>query len=390
MTSRPTRLISGLAATILAVALAGCNASNAGPQQEPPPAPQVSVAAVAVQPMHEWQEFTGRLRAVESVEVRPRVSGYVESVHFDEGSRVAAGDILFRIDARPFQAEVDRLAAEHERAQAQLALAASNRERAARLFEENAISREELDSLTTGEAIAAAELASVEAALKAANLDLEFTTVVAPIDGRVSNALVTAGNLVDSSTLLTTLVSDDPIYAYFYADEHSYLQFMEGQDPAAARSAKVHVGLINEQGYPHQGRLDFLDNRVDPESGTIRGRAVLDNEDGRFTPGLFVRLKLVSSRTQTVALIDDRAIGTDLGQKYVLVLDEANVAQYRAVETGPLVDDLRIVTSGLEAGERVIVNGLQRVRPGATVAPTLVAMERDARDLEHLAADTGR
>ncbi len=389
MSPRHTRLFTGLTAAALFVALAGCDASNAEPQQAAPPAPQVSVAAVAVEPIHEWQEFTGRLQAVESVAVHPRVSGYVASVQFDEGSRVEAGDVLFRIDARPFQAEVDRLAAEHERAEAQLALATSNRERAARLMEQNAISREEFDSLSTAEAIAAAGLASVDAALEAARLDLEFTTVEAPIDGRVSNALVTAGNLVDSSTLLTTLVSDAPIYAYFYADEHSYLRFMEGQDPAAARNAKVYVGLINEEGYPHEGRLDFLDNRVDPESGTIRGRAVLANADGRFTPGLFVRLKLVSSKEQTVALVDDRAIGTDLDQKYVLVLDDQNVAQYRAVETGPLVDNLRVVTSGLQAGERVIVNGLQRVRPGVTVAPMLVAMDRDARELERLAADAG-
>jgi membrane fusion protein, multidrug efflux system len=389
MTPRPARLFPGLTATALLAALAGCHAGNAGPQQAPPPAPQVSAATVDVRPIHEWQEFTGRLQAVESVEVRPRVSGYVESVHFDEGSRVEAGDVLFRIDARPFQAAVDRLVAEHERAEAQLALAVSNRERAARLFEKNAISQEEFDSLTTAKAIAAAELASVAAALEAARLDLEFTTVEAPIDGRVSNALVTAGNLVDSATLLTTLVSDDPIYAYFYADEHSYLQFMEGQDAASAQSAEVHVGLINEEGYPHEGRLDFLDNRVDPESGTIRGRAVLDNAGGQFTPGLFVRLKLVSPEMQTVALVDDRAIGTDLDQKYVLVLDEQDVAQYRAVETGPLVDDLRVVTRGLEAGERVIVNGLQRVRPGVTVAPTLVAMDRDAREPERFAADAG-
>ncbi len=385
MTSRYSLLLS---VTFFA-ALAGCYASNAGPRQGPPPAPEVSVAAVTVEPIHEWQEFTGRLQAVESVELRPRVSGYVESVGFNEGSRVEAGDVLFRIDARPFQAEVDRLTAEHERAAAQLALATSNRERAVRLLEENAISREEFDSLSTAEAIAAAGLASVEAALEAARLDLAFTTVEAPIDGRASNALVTAGNLVDSSTLLTTLVSDAPIYAYFYADEHSYLRFMEGQDPAAARNAKVYVGLINEEGYPHEGRLDFLDNRVDSESGTIRGRAVLPNADGRFTPGLFVRLKLVSPDIQDVALVDERAIGTDLSQKYVLVLDEQNVAQYRAVETGPLVDELRVITSGLEGGERVIVNGLQRVRPGATVAPTMVAMDRGARELERLAADAG-
>jgi membrane fusion protein, multidrug efflux system len=389
MTSLHARLTIGLAA-VLATTFAGCHASNADPQAGPPPAPQVSVAAVAVRPIHDWQEFTGRLEAVDQVQVRPRVSGYVESVHFEEGSRVAAGDVLFRIDARPFQAEVDRLAAEHQRARAQLELAVTNRERAERLLAQNAISREEFDGLSTAQAIAAAEVGAVEAALEAARLDLEFTTVTAPIAGRVSNALVTAGNLVDSSTLLTTLVSDDPIYAWFHADEHSYLQFMEGQDPAAARTAQVQVGLVNEEGYPHAGRLDFLDNRVDPDSGTIRGRALLDNEDGRFTPGLFVRLKLVSPRTQTVALVDDRAIGTDLDQKYVLVLDEQDVAQYRAVETGPLVDDLRVVTSGLEAGERVIVNGLQRVRPGVTVAPTQVAMDRGAREMERFAADAGR
>ncbi|HEX2140636.1 MAG TPA: efflux RND transporter periplasmic adaptor subunit [Woeseiaceae bacterium] len=386
MSSLYARLTLGLA-TVLVTTLAGCYASNADPQAGPPPAPQVSVAAVAVRPIHEWQEFTGRLQAVETVSVRPRVSGYVESVHFREGSRVEAGDVLFRIDARPFQAEVDRLSAEHERAEAQLELAVTNRERAERLLRQNAISQEEFDSLSTAQSIAAAELDAVEAALETARLDLEFTTVTAPIDGRVSNALVTAGNLVDSSTLLTTLVSDDRIYAWFYADEHSYLQFTEGREPSAARNASVFVGLVNEEGYPHEGRLDFLDNRVDPDSGTIRGRAVLENEDGRFTPGLFVRLKLVSPETQTVALVDDRAIGTDLDQKYVLVLDEQNVAQYRAVETGPLVDDLRVVTRGLEAGERVIVNGLQRVRPGVTVAPTVVAMDRGEREMERFAAD---
>lgn len=380
------RLSGPALVTALLVLVAGCHASNAGPEQAAPPAPSVSVAKVEVQSIHDWQEFTGRLQAVKSVEVRPRVSGYVESVEFDEGRRVAAGTTLFQIDARPFQAEVERLTAERQRARAELELATTNQERAARLLAENAISREEFDSLTTGKSIAAAELAAVEAALQTARLDLEFTTVKAPIDGRVSNALVTAGNLVDSSTLLTTLVSDDPIYAYFHADEHSYLEYVDGQDPSAARSARVHVGLINEVGYPHEGKLDFLDNQVNPASGTIRGRAVLDNADGRFTPGLFVRLKLVSPEVRSVALIDDRAIGTDLDKKYVLVLDDQNIAQYRGVETGPLVDNLRVVTNGLEAGDRVIVNGLQRVRPGVAVAPTQVAMDRDARQMEQLVA----
>lgn len=378
-------LVSGFATLLLMAA--GCGQSRAGEEQAAPPPPQVSVARVAVRPLHEWQEFTGRLAAVKSVDVRPRVSGYIESVGFAEGSRVEAGDVLFQIDPRPFKAEVERLEAERKRAQAQLELAATNQKRAERLLAENAIAREEYESLTTARAIAAAGLGAVDAALDAARLDLEFTTVEAPIAGRVSNALVTAGNLVDSSTLLTTLVSDDPIYAYFNADEQSYLDYIEGQDPAAARNAQVYVGLINETGYPHEGRLDFLDNRVDPESGTIRGRAVLDNADGRFTPGLFVRLKLVSPAVSDVALVDDRAVGTDLDQKYVLVVDDQNVAQYRGVETGPLVDDLRVVTKGLKAGDRVIVNGLQRVRPGVPVAPMQVAMQRGSRELERLAVN---
>ncbi|HEX7061240.1 MAG TPA: efflux RND transporter periplasmic adaptor subunit [Woeseiaceae bacterium] len=378
-------LVSGFATLLLMTA--GCGQSRAGEEQAAPPPPQVSVARVAVRPLHEWQEFTGRLAAVKSVDVRPRVSGYIEAVGFAEGSRVEAGDLLFQIDPRPFKAEVERLEAERKRATAQLELATSNEQRAERLLAENAIAREEYESLSTARAIAAAELGAVQAALDAARLDLEFTTVEAPIAGRVSNALVTAGNLVDSSTLLTTLVSDDPIYAYFNADEQSYLDYIEGQDPAAARNAQVYVGLINETGYPHEGRLDFLDNRVDPESGTIRGRAVLDNADGRFTPGLFVRLKLVSPAVSDVALVDDRAIGTDLDQKYVLVVDDQNVAQYRGVETGPLVDDLRVVTKGLKAGDRVIVNGLQRVRPGVPVAPMQVAMQRGSRELDRLAVN---
>jgi multidrug efflux system membrane fusion protein len=382
--ARRWTLLSAFAA-VLGTA-AGCGQIRADEEQAAPPPPQVSVASVAVEPLHEWQEFTGRLAAVKSVDVRPRVSGYIESVRFAEGSRVEAGQVLFQIDPRPFRAEVERLEAELARARAGLELADSNQQRAERLLKQNAIAREEYDGLTTARAIAAAELGAVEAALEAARLDLEFTTVKAPIAGRVSNALVTAGNLVDSSTLLTTLVSDDPIYAYFHADEQSYLDYVEGQDPAAARNAKVYVGLINESGYPHEGRLDFLDNRVDPESGTIRGRAVLDNADGRFTPGLFVRIKLVSPTVRPVALVDDRAIGTDLDQKYVLVVDDQNIAQYRGVEIGPLVDNLRVVTKGLEAGDRVIVNGMQRVRPGVPVAPVQVAMDRRSRALEQLTA----
>lgn len=367
---------------VLLALLSGCRAGNADQPAGPPPAPEVSVAEVAVSDWHASQAFTGRLQAKDTVELRPRVGGYVEAVLFEEGSRVEAGTPLFQIDPRPYRAEVARLTAERERARAELTLARSNEARAVKLLAENAISTEEHDNLATAQSIAEARLGAVEAALDTAELNLEFTTVKAPIAGRLSRALITEGNLVDSSTLLTTLVSDDPIHAYFDADEQSYLDYVRrrpGFNEGAEQPA-VRVGLINEEGYPHEGTLDFIDNRVDPVSGTIRGRAVLDNSDGHFTPGLFVRLRLVSPESRQVALVDDRAIGTDLDRKFVLVVDEQNVAQYRQVQTGPLVDDMRVILSGLEAGEVVIVNGLQRVRPGMPVAPARVAMSRAARE----------
>lgn len=389
----PSRTKPFVAPLLLLALVYGCTAGKADNAQPQPAAPEVSVAEVSVRDWHASQEFTGRLQAVDSVELRPRVGGYVESVLFDEGSKVTAGTPLFQIDPRPFRAEVARLTAERQRARAELELARSNKARAVRLLAENAISTEEHDSLATAEAIAAAELGAVEAALDTAQLNLEFTTVTAPIGGRLSRALITAGNLVDSSTLLTTIVSDSPIYAYFDADEQSYLNYVRSRDRTKggddAAIPGVRIGLINEEGYPHAGKLDFIDNQVDASTGTIRGRAVLDNEDGYFTPGLFVRLKLISPQSQQVALVDDRAIGTDLDRKFVLVVDNQNVAQYRHVETGPVVDDLRVIRSGLAAGDVVIVNGLQRVRPGMPVAPTRVAMERDARNSERLAANTG-
>lgn len=386
------RTRAALPGTLALLALiAGCLAGNAD-RDAPPPAPEVSVAEVAISEWQASQQFTGRLQAKDTVELRPRVGGYVEAVLFDEGSRVEAGTPLFRIDPRPYRAEVARLSAERERAQAELALARSNEARAVKLLAENAISKEEHDNLATAQSIARARLGAVEAALDTAELNLEFTTVRAPIAGRLSRALITEGNLVDGSTLLTTLVSDDPIHAYFDADEQSYLDYVHGRaglgDEQPEKPA-VRVGLINEEGYPHEGTLDFIDNRVDPVSGTIRGRAVLDNADGYFTPGLFVRLQLVSPVRLKVALVDDRAIGTDLDRKFVLVIDEQNVAQYRQVETGPLVEDMRVILDGLREGEVVIVNGLQRVRPGMPVAPARVAMSRNAREpLATAAADS--
>lgn len=348
------------------------------------PLPEVTVAEVLIRDVHDWTEFTGRLEAVDSVDVQPRVSGYVESAHVNEGAQIRKGDLLFQIDPRPFRAEAKRLEAELDRARAQLDLAQSNHERAKRLIDQNAISKEQFDSIATGVATAQADVAAVGAALEFARLELEFTRIVSPIDGRVSRILITPGNLVDSSSRLTTVVSDNPIYAYFEADEQTYLEYSgiargEGSDGSQGPANKAYIGLINEQGYPHEGRLDFIDNQVNPVSGTIRGRAVLDNADGRFTPGLFARIRLVSAHSRNVGLIDDRAIGTDLDRKYVLVVDETNTAQYRAVTVGRLIDGLRVITDGLSEGDVVIVNGLQRVRPGVPVSLTQVAMADLAR-----------
>src|SRR5882672_6790662 len=355
----------------LGALLAGCSPGEA--KSAAAPAPEVTTAEVAVRDLRESADFTGRLEAVDSVEVRARVGGYVESVSFAEGGRVARGDLLFQIDPRPFKAEVDRLTAERVRAKAERELAHLYSDRGERLLARNATSREEYEQVA---ADAESKLAAVQAALEAAQLNLSFTRVTAPIAGRVSRKIVTAGNLVDSSTLLTTLVSDDPVHVYFDIDEHAYLEQVSAQR-TGGEPVEAYVGLINETGYPHAARLDFVDNQVDPAHGTIRARAVLDNADGRFTPGLFARLKLVSPQRYRAALVDDRAVGTDLGRKFVFVVDADNVVQYRSIETGRTVAGLRVVKSGLDTGDVVIVNGLQRVRPGVTVAPTRVAMERD-------------
>ncbi len=377
MRTRYLLLSAALTAALVWAVLATRGPSIAEPA--PPPPPEVTVASVELQSLQAFDDFTGRLAAVETVEIRPRVSGYIESVHFDEGAEVTAGDLLFGIDARPFQAEVHRLEAERERAEAELALARSNHARAVRLYEQNATSREQLESLAATEATRAAELAAVGAALESARLNLSFTRIESPIDGRVSRALVTPGNLVDSSSWLTTVVSGGPIHVHFDADEQSFLRYAGLANEAGADAVRVYVGLINEDGYPHEARLDFIDNRVDPDSGTIRGRAVLDNGDGRFTPGLFARVRLVGNDVTQVAMIDDRAIGTDLDRKYVLVVNDANVAEYRGIEIGRFVDGLRVVTDGLGDGDVVVVNGLQRIRPGTPVTPTEVDMAELAR-----------
>ena len=379
---KPT-LFASLAFTIVA---AGCSQTAA--QQGPPPPPQVTVAQVIERDVTEWDEFTGRLQAVDSVDIRPRVSGLVSAVRFEEGAIVQRGSLLFQIDPRPFQAEVDRLRAELARARATGQRADSELHRAERLRTENAISKEEHDRRAAFAQESTAQASAVEAALRAAELNLEFTQVTSPINGRVGRAIVTEGNLVSSgpgeATLLTTVVSRDPVYAYFDADEQIFLKYAAGRGgprpSSRARSTDlpIRMALSSDEGFPHLGHLDFLDNQVDGGTGTIRARAIFRNADGMLTPGLFVRLRLAGTGTYHGLLIQDRAVGTDLSKKFVYVVGPKNDIQYRTVTLGPIVDGLRVVRSGLEAGESVVVNGLQRVRPGVEVTPVVETMDHSS------------
>jgi multidrug efflux system membrane fusion protein len=355
---------AGLAAMAV---LAACSA-QAKQETAPPPA-QVTVTAVAFKDLRQWDDFTGRLEAIDTVDIRPRVGGYVDGARFEEGARVHKGQVLFQIDARPYQAEANRAAAEVDRAKAQLNLAVVNRERGRRLIEQNALAQSEFDRLSAEEKAAQANVAAASAAYQTAKLNLEWTRVVSPIDGRVSKAVITRGNLVTPADLLTTVVSDAPIYAAFNADEQTFLKYASAE---RGKASPVYMGLMTEDGYPHQGQLKFIDNALDAKSGTISGRAIFDNADGRFTPGLFARIRLVSDTSATVALAPDRAVATDLGKRFVVVVGANNKAEYRPVEIGPLAGNLRIIRTGLKPGDRVIVGGLQKVKPGDTVNPVTI------------------
>jgi multidrug efflux system membrane fusion protein len=366
---------------LAAIALVVMTACGRAPEvAQAPAAPQVSVAKVLEQPINEWDEFTGRLEAPETVEVRPRVSGQIDKVAFTEGALVKKGDLLFQIDPRPFQAEVNRLDAQVSQARATAARTENEAQRGERLKASNAISAELAETRTTSAQEARAGVAAIQAQLDLARLNLSFTRVTAPISGRVSRADITAGNIVTADqTPLTTLVSTEKVYAYFDADERVFLKYNQlSRAGQRSQTSLVYLGLSNEDGNPHLGQMDFVDNQVNPRTGTIRGRAVFDNSDGSYTPGLYARLKLVGSKTYDAVLIKDEAVGTDLGKKFVLVMDKDNKATYRTVELGPKLEGLRIVRSGLVKGDSIVVNGLQRVRPGSTVTPQDVPMASDA------------
>jgi multidrug efflux system membrane fusion protein len=355
----------------LIVALIGCSWSHAAPPAMPP-APQVSVAQVVVRKIQGWQDFTGRLEAVHSVDVRPRVSGHIEAVRFVEGARVKRDQVLFQIDSRSFREEVNRLSAELRRSESQLTLARANLQRGKRLLDEGAATAGQMDQLQAAEVGAAASLDGIRAALAQARLNLEFADVRSPIAGRVSNARITAGNLVSSADLLTRVVSDDPVYTYFDVDEASFLALTREQ---AGGKGAVQMGLSADVGYPYTGKLDFVDNQVDPRTGTIRARAVFANPDQRFTPGLFARVRVLTDGEFEALLIDEKALLTDQNRKYVYVLDANKRAQRRDVTLGRSVEGLRIVTEGLARGDRIIVQGIQKVfAPGMPVQAEEVAM----------------
>jgi RND family efflux transporter MFP subunit len=374
---------------VLTLAGLSLAALTVGRGKEPPAAPPLPAVTVAVAPereITEWDEFTGRLEAVDQVEIRPRVSGYIKRVAFDEGKEVKKGEILFQIDPRPYEADLARAEAELERARSAASLAKSEMQRAGTLVAAQAISREEYDSRTSAEAQGGATVRAAEAAVQTARLNLEWTQVRSPIAGRVSNAEVTAGNLVQAgppeATPLTTVVSLDSMYLYFDSDEQTYLRYASRTKSAGTnwRNARlpVFLGLANESGYPHEGRLDFVDNQIDPRTGTIRTRAVFSNRSRALTPGLFARVKLVGNQKMKAVLVRDAAIGTDQDRKFVLIVGPGDTLAYRPIQPGRLTDGLRIVTSGLQAGDRVVVNGLMRVRPGMKVAPTVTAMVPDS------------
>jgi multidrug efflux system membrane fusion protein len=372
-------IVAGMALSVL---LAGCRldaAEEPAPAGMPPP-PQVSVAEVVVRQVHQWDEFTGRIEAAETVDIRPRVSGYIEEVRYRDGAEVSRGDVLFVIDPRPYRAELARAEAELARAQAQYELARGEMERGRKLLGTSAISKELYDQRIAASSQSRAGVEAAEAALDRARLDLEFTEVRAPIGGRAGRAVVTAGNLVSAGeTVLTTVVSIDPVYAYFEGDEQIYRHYKglagRGEGALAAMGNAVFVGLSDEQGYPHEGYMDFVDVQVNPETGTLRARAVLPNPDRYFTPGQFARVKLVGNGSFDAVLVDDKAILTDQDRRFVYVLGPDNRAMRRDVELGRVVDGLRIVTAGLGAGDRVIVHGVQKVFfPGMPVDPQEIAM----------------
>ncbi|MCC7182365.1 MAG: efflux RND transporter periplasmic adaptor subunit [Rhodocyclaceae bacterium] len=343
------------------------------------------MALVSEQEVTEWDEYTGRLEAVNTVEIRPQVAGVLQSVSFVEGKEVKRGDLLFQIDPRPFEAELERAEAALEQSRTAAELASTDLARAERLLSSRAVSREEYEQRVAASRSAAAAVRSAEAVLAVARLNLGYTRIESPIDGRIGRAEVTPGNLVAAgpgatATRLAVVVSLQPMYAYFEASEQDYLKYMDlarsGARPLSREAQNpVYMSVGNETVFKHLGYMDFVDNRVQPGTGTLLGRAVFPNPDRHLTPGMFVRVRLLGRPTYRGLLITDRAISTDQDRRFVLVVGAGNKLEYREVTTGPMVEGLRVVREGLQAGDRIVINGLQRVRPGMVIKPVVVPMQ---------------
>jgi RND family efflux transporter MFP subunit len=346
----------------------------------------VTVSQPVVRDVVEWEEYTGRLEAVEAVAVRARVSGYLQSVHFTDGATIKKGALLFVIDPRPYQAELNRAQAELEQARARFERTQKDFARAQQLVKSRAVSQEEVDTRAADQRQAQEAVQAARAAVEMVRLNVEFTQVKAPISGRISRQLVTEGNLISGgmseSTLLTTIVSLDPMYGYFDVDERSYLKYSrllrDGKRPSA-RDTKtpVYLALADETGFPHQGQLDFIDNRLDPNTGTMTGRAVFPNPDLTLIPGLFARIRLPGSRTNQALLVPDEALGSDQARRFAFVVNDRNTVEYRKVDVGPISDGLRVIRDGLTPDDWVIVNGMQRVKTGARVDPQQQTIPQD-------------
>jgi RND family efflux transporter MFP subunit len=355
----------------------------------PPGLPVVTVAVPVEQTVTDHVDFSGKTAAIESVELRARVDGYLEKVQFKEGDEVKKDQVLFKIDPRPYQTERDHAQARVEAAQSQVTESEAAYQRATRLIETGAISREELETNLRTRDVSAAALASARANLQAKQLNLDFTNVLAPIDGRVDKADVTVGNLVSANlndaNVLTNIVRMEPMYAYFEVDELTALRILrlqlEGKvAPREKKPLEVLLGLGQDSNYPVRGTIDFVGNQVDPSTGTITVRGVFANKDRALVPGLFAHIRLPLGEPHQALLVNDRALGTNQGQKYLYVLNEKNTVEYRPVTIGALHDGLREVTDGLKVGERVVINGLLRARPGVTVEPKSGEMRPGSTD----------
>jgi len=358
-----------------AAGLAGCDDRKGPPQAGAPP---VTVANPTARRITEWDDYTGRFQATEYVELRARVNGYLQSIDFTDGQIVKKGDLLFVIDPRPYQATADSATAAVAQAQARLELANREQVRAASLAKTQYGSVETLDKAVQEQRAATGAVQAAQAELRRAQLDLEFTHITSPVTGRIGRHQVSIGNLISggeaNSTLLTTVLSLDPIYFYFDADQNSYLKYTRLNLTGQRRSSRdvpnpVRLALADEKDFPHQGHMDFVDNQIDFGTGTIRGRAIFDNPDLVFTPGMFARIQLLGEPEHDALLLPDEAIGTDQARRFVYVLGDGNVATPREVKLGPIIDGLRVIRSGLTVSDKVVVNGLQRVRAGQPVTP---------------------